>query len=589
MPPGNNKGRQLNVFIFEVGMLTRDPFGILPDIVTTVAVHPLVVNPTTIRYSDNTRSSVTETPGGAVYSQAGRALRTAQFAGTFGVESRGLGLVIGTGDLRFQRFYHEVVRLSEALDKNQVDACKDLFRSPFLNLALTPYSEERSVLFVNFYDFWHNIAFQGLVQQFGWTVGHRGGGASGRREYQLSLKEVGPLVTGGIGTTLINGLFQALTAWDSVNEIIKSYTLDAVSNALVDAAGIVVSQFTDSMNAFAAQVDGATGVVNGFDDPFGAFKPRNASVAGGGEDGSAAAPPAPALQEVTDDPANGTTGLSGHLGASSGIIATAGQLLESMQSSGPPNELDAVGGEIDWGGLEGEGSLSGVDAAENQDRLSRLITAASFQPAVGALYGMSRAEYAAYVGATGRGGRDPRLASTAEYTVTDTDTAKSISDQFGVPWNAILRLNRLLPDEALVAGTVLLIPRQRAVGQQNAIAGLPVFGSHAGRAAWGKGLPWDLRTDADGKLVVIEGEELLIQGIDWMVEVFGEELLQIAHQTPLVVRDRMIQRRIAGIVASDRRIASVDQVTTTTNGSAIEVSVEATAINGAKIQTGASA
>lgn len=584
MPPGNNKGGQLNVFLFEVGMITRDPLGILPDVILPIAIHPLVVNPATIRYSDTSRSSVVETPGGAVHTVAGRALRTVQFQGTFGVESRFLGLQGGTGDLRFQRFYQEVVRLSDAINKDQVDACKDLFRSPFLSLALAPYIPEFSTFFINYYDFWHNVQFNAMIQQFGWSKGR--GSATGRTEYQLALREVGPIVTGGIGTALINGLFQALTTWDSINEIVKSYTLDAVTGGLVDAAGILVGQFTDSMNAVAAQIDGATGVVNGFSDPTAAVKSRTAAASGGSEDGSASAPEFPEYQGLTDDPANGQTGLSGYLGATRGVVDSGTQILEALKAQGPPAELDRVGGQIEWGGLEGEGSLAGVEAAQAQDDLAALIDAADFQRSVGGLYGMDREEFAAFLAATGQSGRDPRVSGTITYTVTELDTADRIAEMFGVSWEDILRLNRLLPDEALLAGTVLLIPRGRLIGQQNAIAGLPVFGSHAGRAAWGRDLPWDFRVDASGSLETIEGEEALIQGVDWLIELFGPELVKLANETPSVVRDRMLQRRIASIVSTDRRIASVDQVLTTQSNGAIEVVVSATAINGGNIRTG---
>lgn len=73
--PGNNKGGQLNLFLFELGMVTRDPLGIVPDIVTTIGVHPLVVVPTTIRYSDRSRTTIAATHDGSVVTKAGRNLR----------------------------------------------------------------------------------------------------------------------------------------------------------------------------------------------------------------------------------------------------------------------------------------------------------------------------------------------------------------------------------------------------------------------------------------------------------------------------------------------------------------------------------
>jgi LysM domain len=585
MPPGNNKGGNLNVFIFEVGMITRDPFGILPDIITTVAIHPLVVNPSTIRYSDQTRSSVTETPGGAVYTQAGRALRNGQFQGSFGVESRGLGLIIGTGERRFEKFYHEVVRLSEAIDKAGVDAEKDILRSPELLLTLIPYQEENSSFFINYYDFWHDISFNALINQFGWTRQHRGGP---RIDYQMSVREIGPIITGGLGTALINGLFQALTAWDDVNELIKSYTPDAITGGIVDAGGILAGQFTDTINAVVAQQDGATGAVNGYADPFAASKSRNASSTGGSAETGATAPTVPTTEGTNEDAQNGTIGLSGHLGNAERLSTLGAELLETFEAQGPSTALDRVGGEIDWGSLEDEGSLPGVDAADAHAGLSEVIAAAQFQPAVGSLYGMSRSEYAAYIGATGRGGRDVGLAGTIEHIVSIFDTAQTISERYNVSWSKILRLNQLLPDEALLAGTRLLIPKQRSSPQQNQIAGLPVFGSHAGKEAWGRDLALDRRVDADGRYVIIEGEEALTQGIDWLIDLYGADLVRVANDTPDVVRLPMLRKRIASILTTDRRIASIDRIDIL-GGSSLAVEVTASAVNGGTIRTGSTA
>lgn len=585
MPAGNNLGGQLNVILFELGMITRDPLGFLPDIVTTIAVHPLVVVPTSIRYQDSSRSQVNETHNGAIVTKAGRAARMLSLSGTFGVASRGLGLVIGTGDLRFKRFYHEIVRLSDAISKDQVDAEKDLFRSPFLNLALLPYDPERSTFFINYYDFWHDVQFEALITSFDFEKRARGGSATGLTWYNLSAKECGPIVTGGIGTTLINALFQALTAWDSINEIIKSYTLDAIATSVVDAGGIVVGQFVDSINAFKAQAAGATALVNGFSDPLASIKTTAATV-----DDKRKTDETLGYSEgdrPTDYDEGNATGLSPFLRSASGIEASGLDVLEAMRSASGQTTVDDPAGAIRWGSVEGEGSIDALDSIDAQDSLSSVIDAAAWQRSAGSLYGMSRAEFSAYLSATGRSGRAPALTGTVIHRVSEWDTIESITTQYGVDWETILLINDLLPDEALLAGTLLQIPRERGIGQPNAIAGLPTFGSHAGTAAWGRDLPADFRVNSEGGLDTIDGSDVLEQGINWLILQHSAELVQLANETPEVVRTAVLQKRITAILASDRRVASVERIDLrTTPDALLEVAAAVTAINGSTITTG---
>lgn len=587
MAAGSNEGGQLNLLIFEVGMITRDPLGIVPDIVSTIGIHPLVVVPASIVYSDTSRTSIVETHDGSIVTKGGRGLRTVQLAGSFGVISRGLLLYVGTGDLRFKRFYHDVVRLGSAVSKAQVDAEKDPFRSPLLSLLLLPYDPERSSFFVNFYDFWHNEKFECEVQDWRHEKRARGGAsASGMTAYQMTLKECGPIVTGALGTALLNALFEALTTWDSINELIKSYTLDAIVGSFADAGGILVSQFTDSMNAFQAQIDGATAIMNGGQLPDTTQRVNSSSAFG--DDGT---PTTAAEQDRIEarDFAYGDgseSGLSPFLASARALRRTGAELLVRMRSSARAQTVDDEGGAVDWSALDGEGGILALDQADQQDQLAAVIDAAAFQEATGALYGMSREEFAAYLAATGRSGREPALAGTIEHVVTELDTIASLTRRYGIAWDLILRVNDLMPDEALLVGTKLLIPRERALGQPNAIAGLPVFGSHAGQAALGADFYADFRVDTNGQLQILSGPDLLIQGHDWVVRQIGGELLELVNQTPPVIRETMVRQRLGSILASDKRISSVDRITTTFgDDGSMSIVTDLTAINGLPITT----
>ena len=598
MPPGNNRGGQLNLFMFELGMVRSDPLGILPDIVTTLAVHPMVVVPSTIVYQDESRSALDETHDGAILTKDGRRLRSVTFTGTFGVKSRGLGPYIGTGELRFRKFYHEIVRLGDATTKGAVKDAKDFLRSPILSALLSTYDETTCKFYVNFYDFWHNVSFHALPQSFRFQRGGpRSGAATGQISYTLQCREAGPLVTGAFGTKLIDGLFKALKVWDTANEVIKSYTLDAIAGSMVDAAGIVVGQFVDTVNAVKAQIDGAEALLNGYAQPEEAILGRTRGLFGGGQvsgsKGTASSTAANSsassrsLQAIDDDPANGRTGLSAYLGNTTRLAQASTSLRDTMraQSGGAP-ALKAPAGTVRWEDVEGEGDLPELQAADVQDSLSQVAAAATFQASVGSFYGLSRAEFERYLASTGRAGREAALAGSTRHVVASYDTPSRIEERYRVPWDTILRLNDLLPREAMITGTVLLIPQQRQVGAPSPINGLPVFGSHAGTEALGRDLYAYLRV-VDGRLQVAEADEAITQGIDWIVADHADRILAAASEVPEVGLVPYLRATVTGLIAGDRRISSVDQVTITRDPAtaSITMDVVATAINGATVDT----
>lgn len=627
MAVGNNEGGQLNVFLFELVMITR--VGVV-DAVRTIAVHPLVVAPSSIRYTDNSRSTIQETAGGALLTIAGRAARQVAFQGTFGVESRFLGIFGGTGDLRFKRFWHEIVRLSDATNKDQVDAEKDLFRSPFLSLLLAPYNPDYCTFAVNFYDFWHDCKMQVQIQSFGFGKTARGGGASGLTSYTLQCKEVGPPVTGGLGSAIINALFEALTTWTAINTLIKSYTLGALAQGFSNLAGLVTSRLADSLNAVNAQIDGATALLNGgIQGPASSlvqaangFSSRT-GVTGRGpgfERGLLGDNSGPATQTASSraankaqlppptvgargadrsstsdrvrDPRNNdatvTTGLAAFLGDAAAVAAAGLEARDAMRLQRPARTLASPGGSIDWDLVDGEGTIPEVDDTDQQDELTTVVDAALFQRSAGAFYGLSRAEFAELLSSTGASGRAAASGSIL-HVVTDRDTIEAIQTLYGVGWDAILRANLLLPDEALIVGRRLQIPTTRSPGAPSQIIGLPVFGSHQGRSAWGRDLYLDFRVDSNGGLQIVEGEEVLQQGMDWILALYGDEVLTTMESVPPPVQLDYVVERFTAYFASDRRVSSVDSMDAVVVEGVVEVTSQLTAINGATIVTGAAA
>lgn len=549
MPIGANGGGQLNIWAFEVGCVTTSPTGI--ESVSTISVHPLVVAPTTVQYSDASRSAVTETSGGSVRTVAGRALRTVSAQGSFGVESRGFGPYIGNGAVRFQRFYKEVVRMSDALTAEDIQGAVDILNgTPFISLLVKPFIEGSSVCFVNFYDFLNDIAFQCQIQQFGWVNGHRNGGAVGNRPYTLTVREVGPVKAGGLGNAAISALMTVLTTWNAINDVVSSYTLDAIVDAQVAVAAIFLSELADSVEAVSAQIQGVQAVMNG-------GSPTDA-------------------------------GFAGFFAACLRLDQAGNDIIAAVRQS-PTDSVSSSAGKIDAASTAGEGGNAALDRDEQLAAIQRLSDAAGFYQSLGAYYGMSREAYQAFVeGAGAAGAPAPNIASTVRYVVTDTDTPSSIEARYGVAWADILAANDLAPDEALYPGTALLVPATRARGPQG-IRGLPTFGSHLGEEAWGRDLPLELVDDGAGGLALVTGEDALVQGVTWIVEQFGPELMASGAAIPDVVRPSYIRRRLESLLRQDGRfIGSEIAVGIDTEG-AIQVNGTLHAVNGGTLTLGGSA
>lgn len=570
--PGQNRGNQRNILLFEVGMVTPREGG--KPLVRTVGVHPLVVVPSDIRYTDPTRSSVQQTYGGAVVNKAGRGLRTVGLSGTFGTHTRGFGPYVGTGENRFQRFWHEVVRLGDATLRDHVNDARDPVRSPFLNGALATFTEGDH-FFVNFYDLWHGVQFEAQITNFSFNRGARQGGATGMTRYQLALQEVGPIVVGSTLTEGLDVLFQALTTWDTLNETIRSYTPAAFLTALAGVSGQVAVGLNDSIAAFNAQVDSVTSLMSGYAIPTQSITPVRTSVLA---DDSG-------FQGGTSE--NGTTTTMSHAERAEVVRRQALDLVEVAQAQAPAVLAFNAGGQIGWDTLAEDGVPAVFTQMDAIDDLQGLVDAALFQSAAGKFYGMSRDEYLAYITASGLGGRAPVVRATVEHLVQPNETAGSIERAYGVPFDEVLRLNDLLPAQALRQGTTLLIPTLRPVGPPNPIGALPTFDSHAGRSALGKGLRVDL-VSVGGRLVRLEGSECLRQGMEWLVQARQESLLELANEVDPSVRGDLLARQLAQILQTDERILSVDEVAVTPggDGSSLALAVQATAINGTTVRTG---
>ena len=562
---GIQTGGVLNVCALEVGYITENP-----DLDTTtivpVGLHPLLVAPTAVRYQDATRSPVQEATAGALKTAAGRALRPVQINGSFGIAARGIGPYLGTGEVRFQRFYAEVVRMSEARTRAEVDALiNGLTGSLGLRTRLAGWNPQRSSWYVNWYDLINGLSFEVQIGSFNWSREHRNGGAQGLVTYQLGLKEVGPTVV-ALGSALrIDRLFAGLRVWGELNETIKSYSPAAVREGLVEMVEPVATALTETIDVVSALQPEVTNLMGG--------APQNRRGRGGR-----------AARDTTTGTAGGATVYLARSAELSRQASDAAAAIVAV-STGEP---DAVVGVIPWSSLIEEGDLDELRRFEGRVELWDVVEAADWQPTAGVLFGMSRDEYLAYLLAQASGGSlGPVIGGTITHVVRDTDTAASIEQEFHVAWSTVLDVNGLTPDEALTTGVTLRIPTTRARGPKP-ITGLPTFGSHVGPAAWGSDIDL-LGRILDGVPVLVQNEDCLSQGIGMLIEEVGAQLLAGAEVLPSEAQAPYVAARVRSALLLDPRVVGVNEVTVEASSIGLDVVASVSAINGGTIRTGGGA
>jgi LysM domain len=577
MPAGTNAGGQLNLLLFEVVAVTKDPLT-GATLVATVGIHPLVRVPAQIAYSSTSRTAVTQTIGGAQTHRAPRTFLRCQMSGNWGVESVGLLPYIGTGEVRAQRFYNEVVCMSDAIERADVDACVNILTgTPLIKLLLAPYyaQPDHTSFAINFYDLWSGRKFQAVVRQFQETRAFRNGAGAGNIGYQMVIEEAGPIVLGSTATGILSVLFDGLTIWGDVNAVLESYNVQTVVNSALAIGSLLTTQVERTRDAVVSQIDAVTGLLGGASS-------------------------------------SSNEALVSFLSDCRSLADTADQIAEAIDNARTPS-VDAPQGGVEWSGANPDlpayprgpttpsrtrrrsaaapdpdafssSFRAALDESDALDAAEALAEAARWQRVAGKLFGFGPEEYAQLLAS---GGDLPRILGSLPYTVTDVDTIDAIEQLFGVEFDVVLAWNRLTPDEALVAGTVLQIPTSVTATQARRVEGLPVFGSQLGQAAWGADLSVDLRAQ-DGALVVVRGQEALLQGIDWLVEDHQDELLSFANALPFAGRTAGLAQKVRDIVGLDKRIVSVDDVRIDLDDttSAVHIAATATVINGGTVVVG---
>ena len=576
MPAGQNANGNLNLILFELLGITRDPDS-GKETVFQVSVHPLVVAPNLIQYNHNSRTTVVQTIGGSQVSRAPRAFRQVRLAGDWGVQSVGILPYVGTGEVRAQRFADEVVAMSDALEKGEVNALiKQFSGTPFLKLKLARYfaQPDDTMFAINFYDLWNDRKFQAIVRNYVDTRTARRGGATGNIGYSMAVEEAGPLVVGAPGTALLNKLFAGLSVWGDINAALETYTAQSLVNSAFAVNGIAAAQMLRTRDAVVGQIEAVTGLLGGFssstNDNLNQFLANAAELDRTAQELITAAE---AMRvPTTDAPKGGVAWSSPNPdlpdGTVEGVDANLAEIARTNTSF--QNEF-----------------LNAMDESDVLDGLEDLSESARWQLVAGKLFGYSTAEYQRLLSS---GGRDTkrRITGTVPHTVGDADTAETIEELYGVDFDEVLAWNDFTPDEALVAGRRIDVPVTTATVSGKRFASLPVFGSQFGEDAWGVDLDLELRVDTDGGLLTVSGTDALIQGANWLIEEAQDEIIQFANAIPERGRIPALKAKVEALLLIDKRIEAIEDVDVTiTPEGGVVIKSTTTAINGGIVEIGA--
>lgn len=520
---------QRNRLVFELGLRRRRRDGSYST--RTLAVHPMVTAPESWVTADRSRSFRQQTTGSSQITRGGRGLRDFRFQGTFGSEIRGVGAFIGTGEQRRLMFEREVVRLPDAAVREDLDeVLRAPIATPGLKVALSTVNLDTDTFFLNVYDFWFNRSYEGLIRNFEQTRDRRS--ASGATWYQLTVEEIGPIVHEGIATEVLGGLQQGIAAVQEVTDVFGAFNLGSIAESV--AGGVTSVAFAgleEMLGAVKAQAAGVAAVVKGVGAP-----------------------------------------IPGLFASTSTLVTQANEVMVAMR---PTPQEQAAQGVPSWSGDKT------ASAYEDEGRLHDLEQAARQLPYLGGYVGLSDADWQTLL--SGEGRRETR--GDRSYVVAATDDMVGLERKLGIDIAAILAVNDLLPDEALVPGTRLDIPQPEQRVVPDPIAGLPTLDSHAGQAAWGSDLRADFGSGADG-INIISGDEVIVQGLDLLVFAFGEQVIDGLDRVPPEDQAAYLSDRLAAILVSDPRVAAVADIALTVATPAVEYQATVVALNGTTVTTG---
>ena len=543
-------------------------------------VHPFLVNPRDIRYSDTSRTSISQSPFVGISNKAGRSLRRVSISGTFGLAPKFVGPGFVDGLDRLKQFWDEIVRLGDAVTKEQVVAAK----SPFSfnqqlsaisssgvsqgvdNLVkgvspLDDFRPETDVFVVNFYDFMEGISFSCNIDSF--TV-DKSFSKNRLPRYSIQLTEIGNIVVPNLG---------------GVSGLIHPMSLQHYDNL---ASNIVNQVQRFSLNNFADliyEIDTSIGKLlhyftgDGFENSFktslalqGTSFSRPETQIDFAEIDSGREVPLPSAARIIRSAMNATNSavvssekfndIIPYIGTwRSDLQAKIHQLLDIIENLVLKDQPIELSTEIEISeGFKPKKFTRGISSTNRLKLLSEQFLN------IYRAHRLSSAQFEARMANIVQGNLDPELyAPTIEHKISEHEDIFEISNFYDVKFENILLINQLSIDD-LTPGLSILVPVRRQDG--DTLNSIPTFGDVCGENVYGTDLEDSLTADSDGDLNVLEPIPTLVQGVTNMVFLFSSAILddKLLELVPSEVLSGFLRFKLNDFILEDRRIFDITDI-----------------------------
>lgn len=173
------------------------------------------------------------------------------------------------------------------------------------------------------------------------------------------------------------------------------------------------------------------------------------------------------------------------------------------------------------------------------------------------------------------------------HTVKDYETVISIAQKYNITVEEILQKNNLT-SSGITAGVEIQIDVNEKEDTVQTYEDIPTFGTQEGDYILGMDAANNLDADSDGDIKILEPVDTFMQGVnnrmktkngDYPLEIsFGLDSL-VGSELPAALLDNLAMVKIVSQLALDKRIKSINSLSSNKSENSIKYSINVTAIN----------
>ena len=532
--------------------------------VQTVALHPLLVGPTTIHYSDTSKTAITQNIRGIHTNKAGRQPIAVSLEGTFGQKPKFVGLGFLNGIQRLKLFWDEVVRLPDMVTLRDFERTRHLFSiTPSLLFSgfRQSFQEEVEIFAINFYDFNEGRAFSCNIDKFDLQKQYTT--RNNLPTYHLTIKETGPVITNNL-------LFGA-----SIEDLLKADAIfDAVVNTLIsNAPQVWIDGLEDLVIGVKKTVSQISSIIDSFISPNIDFL-RSALTGNPVIDlaNRTNTPPLAGIQSSKSDQNQQTlTEKAKNTSNFKKNMTTLIVLQEEMIAKFTPIGTKAIPA------ISKTVVSLDLNVSNETDPEFLLYKMGISQAAAEDMFNFHRIfqlntdEFDQRLATISSGeSLPPQIPATKRHKVLLNETIFDIAKLYNTDWQTILTYSNLDPDD-VIDGLILEIPFTEALSPIP-FPDIPTFGSHRGVSVLGLDLSNSLTFSPDGDLFVLSFGGSFLQGINNIVALLEQDFFDAKEEIlKEATYKATLQIKAEAAFAEDKRIREIREINIVTEEQAISI------------------